>query len=244
MTIEGIRVPLKLEVPIQDNFTSEEPLPLFLRDRADEHQQRVASRLPKASIMVIAAAISGSAIALSLGNPVKLFADVTAPPTEMSALRPGSDQLTPAIQSTAHTQALPPTAREAATHDEIAATFEPADQSQSRIREALSEALLKQFQTWAANEDARVQAEPVQPVQNAQAQVSQDDRAPVRPVRKQRRVRPVQNARAEIRSVENPRARIWRDQDARVVRHAQDGRAQDQSVQNGQAPSQGLGWRD
>jgi hypothetical protein len=244
MTIEGISVPLKVEVPMKDNFTSDEPLPLFLCDRADEHQQRVASRLPKASIMVIAAAASGIAIALSLGNPVKLFANVTAPSTDMSALRLGSDQLTPTIQSTADTQALPPTAREAARNDEIAATFEPADQSRSRIREALSGALLKQFQTWAANEDARVQAEPVQPVQNAQAQVSQDDRAPVRGVRKQRRVRPVQNARAEIRSVENPRARILRDQDARVVRHAQDGRAQDQSVQNGQAPSQSLGWRD
>lgn len=240
MTIEGISVPLKIEVP-KDNFTPEDPLPLFLSDRvlsegADEGELQAASGLSKARILVVAATVSGIAVTLSVANPVKFFADVTASQIDTSALHPGTDQSTPAIQSTADTQALPAIASDAPNHDEIAATFDPGDQSQSRIREALSVALLKQFQTWAAKEDARAQVEPVQPVQNAQAQVLQDDRALVRPIQKHRRVRPVQNARAEIQPLQNSRARIRRDQNARVVRPAQDARAQDQSVQNAHAP--------
>jgi hypothetical protein len=243
MTIERISVPLKIEVPTKANFASDDPLPLFLSDRADEHEQQAGSRLPEARILVIAATVSGIAIALALGNPVKFFADAKPSLTQISDQHPGTDQSTPTFQSSADTQALAPTARDAPIRDEIAATFDPADQSQSRIREALSGALLKQFQSWAAKEDARAQVEPVQPVQDAHAQVLHHDRAIDRPIRKHRRVRPVQNAQAEIRPVQKPRAGIRRDQNARVVRPAQDARAQDQSVENAQPPSPSLGWR-
>jgi hypothetical protein len=56
----------------------------------------------------------------------------------------------------------------------------------------------------------------------------------------------MQNAQAEIRPVQKPRAMVQREQNARVqVRPAQDARAQDPAGQNAQAPSlQSYGWRD
>jgi hypothetical protein len=243
------------QVPTEDSFTPDHPLPLFLSRRADEHEQRGSSRLLKASALVITATASAIAIALSLGNPVKGIGDVTASLADMSGLRPRTDQSPPIIQST---QALPPTARGATSRAETAA----ADQGQTEISEPPSGAVLKQFQAWAAREareDAQAQAEPAQPLQNTQAkaeseqpaqnaraQVLEDDPAPVRHIRKYRRVRTVQSARAEIR---HPRARVQRHQNARVeVRPVQDARAQAQPGQNPQPPQppsflQSLGWQ-
>jgi hypothetical protein len=247
-------------VPTEDRFAPDHPLPLFLSARADERVQRSSSRLLKASALVITATVSGIAIALWLGNPVKVVGDVTASLADTSGLRPGTDQSPPTIQSTPDAQALPPTARGATTSgDEAAATSEAADQSLTQISEPPSGTLLKQFRAWAANEDARAQAEPavpvenapaqaepVPPVQNARAQVLEDDRAPVRPLRKHRRLRPLQNARAEIRPLRNPRTTVLRHQNARAeVRPVQDPRARDPSVQNAPPPSflQSLGWQ-
>jgi hypothetical protein len=255
-------------MPTKDGFTPDNPLPLFLSERADELEQQrirkvldravISSRILKTSILVVTATAIGIAI-LSVGNPVTLFADVTASLVDISALKPGTDQSTPAVQSTADAQALPPTAkdappvnpesappsdktaaRDAPARDEIAAASEPAGQSQTENSEPPSEALFKQFQAWVAEEDARAQGGPVQRVQDAPAQVVQDAQAPDRSVQRHRRVRPEQNARAEIRHVQKPRAKVRREQNAQV-RPAQDARqdarAQDQSVQNAQAPS-------
>src|SRR5438445_1826993 len=225
----------------KDGFTPNHPLPLFLFEHADEPDSEhadepdvekawdravISSRILKTSILVVTATAIGIAI-LSAGNLVTLFADVTASLVDISALKPGTDRSTPAVQSTADVQpvvqstadaqALPPTAkdapqvnpppsddkpaaRDAPARDEIAAASEPAGQSQTEISEPpSSEALFKQFQAWVAEEDARTQVGPVQPTQDAQAQPVQDAPAPVRPAQKHRRVRPVQNARAEIR---------------------------------------------
>jgi hypothetical protein len=249
-------------MPTKDSFTPDEPSPLFLSERADELEQQrirkvldravISSRILKASILVVTATAIGSAI-LWMGNPVTLFADVTASPVDISALKPGTDQSTPAVQSTADAQpvvqstadaqALPPTAKDAPpvnpesappsddktaakdapTRDEIAAASEPAGQSQTEnSKPPSSEALFKQFQAWVAEEDARTQVGPVQPTQDAPA--------PVRSAQKHRRVRPEQNARAEIRHVQKPRAKVRREQNAQVgpAQDArQDARAQD-----------------
>jgi hypothetical protein len=228
----------------------------------------ISSRILKMGILVVTATAIGIAI-LSVGNPVAFFANVTASLVDISALQLGTDQsTTPTIQSTAGTQDLPPTARDeptvnpganpesapplddktalrpptsgsptatdAPTRNEIAAAIEPADQSQTESRQPSAEALFKQFQAWAAEQDPR-------------AQVVQDARPEVRPMKKHRHVRPAQNVRAEIRSERHPRAKVRREQKARVqVRPVQDAPAQDQSVQNAQAPSflQSLGWRN
>jgi hypothetical protein len=194
-------------MPTEDGFPPDHPLPLFLSGHADEHE-RGSLLLLNAIILVITAILVGMAAALSLGNPLKVYTDIKASPTAISTLQPDTVQPTPTIQSTTDSQALPPTARVAPTRDEIPATFDSADQSQGEISAAPPGALLKQFQAWVAKEDARAQIKP-----DAQAQVLQSAQTPVSSIQKHRTVRPVQNARAEIR---HPRARVRPDQNGRV----------------------------
>lgn len=245
-------------MPTKDGFNPDHPLPLFLADEPEQQgigkawdRAVISSRVLKASILVATATAIGIAI-LSVGNPVTLFADVTASLVDKSALQPATDQSTPTIQSTADAQALPPTAKDAPTRDEIAAASESAGQSQTESSEPSSEALFRQFQAWAAEKDAQAQVGPVESVQDAPAQVVQNAPAQVAEnaraaLQKHRPVRPVHSARAEIRPVQNPRKKVRREQNAPVqVPPAQDARAQDQSMQNAQAPSllQTFGWRN
>ncbi len=248
-------------MPTEDDFTSDHSLPLFLSGHADEHEERGSLLLLNASILVLVASLVGMAIILSLGNPAKVFADIKASLTAISALQPGTVQSTPtipsaptvqsaaeaqAVRSTADARALPPPAKDASTRDEIAAAPEPAGQSQTEDSEPASEALFRQFQAWAAEEGTRAQVTPVQPAQDAPAPVVENAPAPVRPMQKQR-ARSVQDARAETLHVQKPRAKARREQNARVqAPPVQDARAQDQSVQNAQAPSflQTFGWRN
>ena len=241
---------------------SDEPLslvdePLFPADEPEEQGVAeagdISSRVLTVSILVATATAISIAI-LSMGNRVTLFADVPASQVDKSALQPGADQLTPTIQSTADAQALPPTSKDAATRDEIAAASERAGQSQTEKNKS-PEALFRQFQAWAAEKDAQAQVGPVQPVQdtsgevaqNLPAQVAENATASLRPVQRHPHVRAVENARAETRPVQNPR-KLRREQNARLqsppVRGA---RAQDQSAQNAQAAPwflQALGWRN
>ncbi|MGY8668515.1 hypothetical protein Q3C01_39955 [Bradyrhizobium sp. UFLA05-109] len=138
---------------------------------------------------------------------------------------------TPRIQSTGDAQTLPPTAKDAPTRDEIAAVSEPAGQRRTENSELPAEALFRQYQAWAAEQDTQAQ-----PVQDAPAQVAENARVPLRSKQTHQHVRPVHHARAEIRAVQNPQKKIQREPTARVqVPPAQD--AQAQAVQNAQAPS-------
>ena len=120
----------------------------------------------KTSILAVAATAIGIAV-LSIGNPVALVANVTDSLVDKSALQPGADPSTSTTQSIAGTQDLPPTTTHAPTRDEVAAAVEPADQSQAETGQPLTEALFKQFQAWAAEDDTRAKAEPAQPAQAA-----------------------------------------------------------------------------
>jgi hypothetical protein len=156
---------------------------------------------------------------------------------DKSALQPGSDQPTPTIESTADAPPLPPTAKDAPTRDEIAASFEPAGQSQTENSEPASEALFREYQAWVAKKDAQAQVGGIQPVEDTSAKVTENAK-PLRPMQKHQHVRPVHDTGAEIRPVNNPEKKVRRAQNARVqVPPAQNARAQDQSVQNDQAPS-------
>jgi hypothetical protein len=104
-----------------------------------------------------------------------------------------------------------------------ATAFNSAYQSQTENPQPPAEAVFKQFQAWAAEEDAQAQVRPVQPVQDAQPQVQDDQaqvvnaRAEVRPVKNARaHVRSKHNARAKVRSLKNARAQMWREQNAPV----------------------------
>jgi len=231
--------------------------PIFLSGHAEETEQPdigkawdiaiISSRILKTSIVAVTVTAIGIAI-LSIGNPVALVANVTDWWVDKPALQPDAEPSTPTVQSIASTQDLPPTTTDAPPRDEIAAAVEPADQSraevgqnQAEVGQPVTEALFKQFQAWAAEEETRAQAGSAQP---APVRVVQE--APqVRPVKKHRRARSVQNARAEIQPQRNHRARVRQEQDAQVPPVA-DPRAPDPSVQNAQTPSflQSLGLRN
>ena len=195
----------------------------------------------KASILIATTTAIGVSV-LAVGNPMTLFADVTASLVDNSRLQPSIDHSTPTIQSIADSQALPPSANDTPTRDEIVAS-EPAGQDQKETSEPSSEALFKQFQAWSAENDAQATVETVEPVQDAPArvvqsappQIAENARVPLRLMQKHRQVRTVHSARAEIR-MQNSRKLAQPARSARApARPVQNARAQDQSVQN--APS-------
>ena len=246
--------------------------PIFLSEHVEETEQpdigktwdiaAISSQILKTSIVAVTVTAIGIAI-LSIGNPVALVANVTDWWVDKPAAQPDVDPSTSTIQTIASTQDLPTTTTDAPARGEIAAAVEPADQSrvevgqsqagpsqagpsqpgpsQTEVSQPLTEELFKQFQAWAAEEETRTQAGSAQP---APVRVVQE--APqVRPAKKHRRARSVQNARAEIQPQRNHRARVRQEQDAQVPPVA-DPRAPDPSVQNAQTPSflQSLGLRN
>ena len=237
--------------------------PIFLSRHAEETEQpdigrawdiaTISSRILKTSILAVTVTAIGIAI-LSIGNPVALVANLTDWWVDKPALQPEADPSTATVQTIASTQDLPPTTTDTPPRDEIAAAVEPADQSrvevgqsQAEISQPLTEELFKQFQAWAAEGETRAQTGPAQPVQAAPIKVMQDAPTRVRPVKKHRQVRAVQNARAEIRPQRNHRARVREEQDARgQVPPVADPRAQDPSMQNAQTRKllQSLGLRN
>ena len=237
--------------------------PIFLSRHAEETEQpdigrawdiaTISSRILKTSILAVTVTAIGIAI-LSIGNPVALVANLTDWWVDKPALQPEADPSTSTIQTIAGTQDLPPTTTDTPPRDEIAAAVEPADQSrvevgqsQAEISQPLTEELFKQFQAWAAEGETRAQTGLAQPMQAPTTKVMQDAPTRVRPVKRHRQVRAVQNARAEIRPQRNHRARVREEQDARgQVPPVADPRAQDPSMQNAQTPSllQSLGLRN
>jgi len=209
-------------VPLFPSDYAEEPdVAAILRawDRAD-----IASRILKTSILFVTAGAIVFAV-LSAGNPLALFAKARASLIGTSTPQDGTGQLAPIIQSTADRQVLPPTAKDVPKGDEMASPREAADQSQTEVRQQPAEDVLKQLQAWAAEEDARATAEPVQSVETLQSIESvkpvepvppaHDSRTPLaqepgpqlRHVQRHRLIRPLQNARAEIRPEQNARAK-------------------------------------
>jgi hypothetical protein len=250
----------------EDGFQPDRP-PIFLSGHAEETGPpdiakgwdiaTLSSRILKASILAVVVTGIGIAV-LSVGNPVVLVANMTDWWIDKPALQPEPDPATSPIQTIAATQDLPATTTDAPARGETAAVSQPADQSQAETVQRpaevvqsqtenappVTEELFKQFQAWAAEEETRAQA---RAGQAAPVRIAQDAPAQVRPVKKQRRARSVQNARAEIRPQRHPRARVQEEQDPRgQLPPIADPRAQDPSLQNGQAPSflQSLGLRN
>src|SRR6266851_4682558 len=174
-------------------------IPLFLSDHTEEpeqpvigkawHRAAISSRILKTSILVVTAAAIVFAIRL-VGNPLVLFTNTMASLVATSAPQDGAQSM-PTIQSTADAQALPPTASEAPTGEEIAAASNIAYQSHTENPQPAADGLFKEYQAWAAEEDARTQVRPVQ----KQVRREQNVRVQVRPVQNtQAQAQPVQNA--------------------------------------------------
>ena len=229
-------------MPTTDGFTPAHPLPLFLSADAERYEAPRSSLRLKASLSLATATAIGLALALLWGDPTGVLAELAAL-IEIPMFQRGPDQSTVPLQSVADAQALPTTASAAPSHEEVTATADTAGQSQAEGGETQNGALLKQFQAWAAEQDARAKVEPpaiepVRPVQAAQAQALPPAPTQARPDQRQRRVRPVRDARAEIRRAQYPPAGSRQAQNARVtMRPGQDGRTQDQTGQSAQLPS-------
>jgi hypothetical protein len=282
-------------VPVDQNnmrrrhqLTRKDDFALVLSDHAEDFEQpdigpaweraAMSKRILKPSVLGVTAAAIFFAVVL-VENPVALFANAeffANAKTFLVALtapQDGTREEMPIIQSPTGAQAVPPIASqapasEAPTDNEVAAPLKTADQSRTETRQAPTEALLGQFQAWAASQDARAEVRPVQPLQDAPSQPVQeaqahpvqgaqldpvqvdpvqDARAEVRPVQEQRPVRRVKNAQAEIQARQHHRAKLRREQNARVqVRPAQDVRAPEPHVQNARAPTflESIGFRD
>jgi hypothetical protein len=198
-------------MPSTDGFNLDDPLPLLL---AELRQQDIDIGKAWDRAILTASILGATATAifvgiLWVGNPATtLFAD-------KSALQPSTGSTPTDAQASAAAQALPPTAKDATTRNEMAAATQPSDQKQTENSEPPSEALL------ALDDDAQARVVPVQPVQDALGQVAQNApalvtanaQAPLRPMQKDRHVRPAYRARAEIRPVQNPRKKLRQQPD-------------------------------
>jgi hypothetical protein len=233
-------------------------IPTFLSDYAEEPEQPgigkardravISSRILKTSILFVTAAPIFFAVLL-VENPTMLFANAAASLAGTLSPEDGTGQSMPAIQSTAGAQALAPTAREAPTGDKFAAAFKTADQSQTEDGQPPAEALLKQFQAWAVDEETRDEItgafEPADQSQNeirqppAEALLKQfqawaaeeDARVQVRPVQDAQ----VQVHDAQAQEVQNARAQVRPVQKHRHVKPAQIARADIRPVKNTRA---------
>lgn len=262
----------------KDSFPPDDRFPVFLSENAEEigepgidkawYRAEIASRILKVSIFAAVATAIGIAILL-VGNPASLVADVTAALTDKSEVQPVTDPstaTTPSIAAAqdsqiAVAQDTPQVATDAPTLAETAAAPEPAGQSRAELDPPPSEAMFKQFQAWAAEEDARAQPEPARPSQNlppvqamqdTPARVAQESppAAHVQPAKKQRRARSAHNARdarAEVRPHRQHYRARYREEPAAPVPLAPvpDARAQEQALQAPQAPTflQSIGLR-
>jgi hypothetical protein len=101
--------------------------------------------------------------------------------------------------------------------------------------EASLVALFREFQAWKAEQDARDLAKPAQ---DDPASVAKDALTSVRSTQKHRSARTMRNARAEmIRHVRERRANVRRQNERVQARPVQDARAQTRSVQYPEPPS-------
>ena len=118
---------------------------------------------------------------LAAGNPLALFAKATASIGSSAAL----------------------------TSNEIALFNIARYQTESEISKPAAEALFKQFQVWAAAEDAgtRVQ-QPEPPGKELGARVVKHARAEVRPPQTQRYIRPAHAARGDVRLPKQARRKV------------------------------------
>lgn len=209
-------------MPAKDEFDPDQALPRFLAVQAEQDdvpgEPVGPSRASKVRVLIITAAAAGIAV-LAIGNPVALVAEVSALLTGNSVLPAAPIQSAadaPALiaAATADAQDLPrdlprespPASNDASARAEIA--VEPIAKDQTEGSEASSEALFRQFQAWAADQDAQKQSAAVEPVQDAPPSIMQD----LPPAAKNLRVRArhaqkrapvraaVRNARAEVRA--------------------------------------------
>jgi hypothetical protein len=198
-------------MPTRNRFIPSNLVRRFVTDHTEQPDQSVigkawetviSSRVAKTTVSVFTAAAIVFAI-VTVGNPIALF--VTTSQVSTSAPGDSKGQSMPAIQSTASAQALSPAAGEPPRGDELLAAFRTAFESKTEVDQPGADALINQFQAWAAAEDVPLQVRSPQPVQDAPAPVVQKAQATPLPKR-----RPIQTARSQAPSVQNAQWPIQR----------------------------------
>jgi hypothetical protein len=256
-----------------------ESIPLFSSDHAEEPVLpgmgcgRPANRSGLFAIAALFVTVAAIGFAVyRAGNPVVLITKATtALLARLASPEDGTRQFVSGNESTAEAQELPPNETAAPKNDETAPLLHAADRKQTEMFQPTG-IWLRQFQAWAAGEDARTPVSlpepsravgaiqpletveavhPSQPLQDAAAQLLQ-----VPPVQRHRQTRGAQNARAEVISEQtgrakvrpptNARAPIRRHQSAGVQVPVQNARTQYGSGQGAQPSwlAQRLGWID
>ncbi len=174
---------------MKDRFLSDDRVPLFLSNLAEEPEQSRMRKVVSSEIFrKIVLAFTTVAMVFAIVSVGKLifFASVTASEVSTPAPRDGSVHSTPAIQSTASAEPLAGTP----PGDALLAAFKSVLENKAEVDQPRTEALFNQFQAWAAEEDTQAQVRPPQPVQGAQA----PQKARALPLPKPR---PIQAARAQ-----------------------------------------------
>ena len=205
---------------VRDEFAQDHPLPVFLTGDSqrfeDEHG---SSLLIKMSLLFVATIAIGVGMILALGLPKSLFADATptdppaaarlitdqsTPPDQpASPSQSASQPTTPATADTGPTFSTGPTLASAPAASETTATT-PDSASDSQAAAPASADLLKQFQSWAATQDAQ---QPAAPAPSAPAQVEA-----IRPIQQNESVRPIQDATQQANPAQDaPTTQIIQD---------------------------------
>jgi hypothetical protein len=175
-----------------------DPFPLFLSERTKpEHRGIGKTRLSIISSLFLAAVIMFAV--LLLANPLVLLANTMASPVNPPRPDERADHSIYTIQSTASAQALAPIQGHTARGDALDTAFKSGFERQTEVDHRPTEALLNQFQAWAAKEKSQAEVQPSpEAMQDTRAQVVQRARAEPLP-----KPRPIHAGRAQDRSPQN-----------------------------------------
>lgn len=224
-------------MPMNDD-SPDHSLPLFLSSDTEEIKQRGSPPLLRAGLLVLTALAVGGATLL-LGGPGSLITAITASFVGASAPAPNNDAPVSPAQPIVEAQAAPPTVTEAPSDQQpTAAVPEPAEPKQADAV-VDRDALFRQFEAWAQQQGSKpdqqqnsgqeheapvtrnVSAQPAPPQPTAETTRSIPTRvepkaaapaaqAPVRAAQKQRPVRELRNARAEVEAAQRAKAKAAR----------------------------------
>jgi hypothetical protein len=158
----------------KDRFSPVHTLPIFLSDRTEEPARSGTMKIAVLATIafVFMAAAIGFAI-ISAGGRLTPFANAKA--SQVSALpQDVAPQSEPTIQLPQAAATLPPTVKQAPTGDELIFAFRHAFERRAEVDQPPAEALINQFQAWAAQKDGEAQTRPPQTVRDARAQIVQN----------------------------------------------------------------------
>ena len=201
----------------------DQPLPSFLSAGNGGQQEvgttweaaAVSSRILKLSILAAAVALIGI-VALQAWYPVTRVPKFMSPLTDTSAEQRELSPFAPTTQPGAEAEVSASVAAEKPGRDDVAAAPQPTGQTPTDDNAPSTDALFAQFQTWAAKQPMRAQAEAPQIELDAPAPIAVETPMAAIPLQKPRKPNATQNAQAQTAHIPIPRARMQWGQVARV----------------------------